>query len=123
VSDLPLNDRKEVPFKPGQGYRYLDLGDNIEHAPPATIAFASIAGNHRAVEFVHGDEGIPKAAPLPLSNDIECTKCCKMKPRSAFTRDNRKHNGLSSACRECERGRKKVYRLRHARWFKDGLTG
>lgn len=118
VTFTELN-REAKPFKPGSGYRYLDLGDNIEHAPPATTAFASIAGNHRAVEFLYGDATIPQYTAKPMSNDIECAKCHELKPRTAFTRDKRKRNGLASYCRACERGRKKVYRLRHAKWFDD----
>lgn len=115
-TELP---REAKRFRPGKAYRYLDFGDTIDDARPDTIAYAAIAGNHRAVEFIYGDASIPQFLPKPLSNEVECTRCCQSKPRSAFGRDPRKANGLQSICRACDRGRKKIYRLRHARWFED----
>lgn len=117
--ELPIEHRREMPFKPGKAYRYMELNDVIERNRPDTLAYAALAGNWRAVEFLYGDDAIPQYIAKPLSNDIECTKCGQSKPRSAFGRDPRKSNGLQSSCRSCERGRKKVYRLRHAKWFDD----
>jgi hypothetical protein len=113
----PLNEPR--PFYPGRNHKYLPSEVNIDDFRPDTIAFAALAGNYRAVEYIHGDDGIPQWTAKPISSEVECACCGEMKPRRSFPKDNRKRNGLGSYCRECERGRAKVYRLRHASWFEE----
>lgn len=114
------NDHSEPrPFYPGRNHKYLPSEVNIDAFRPDTIAFAALAGNYRAVEYIHGDDGIPQWTAKPISDEIECSCCGQMQPRRLFGKDPRKRNGLQSYCKICERGRKKVYRLKHASWFEN----
>lgn len=115
----PINEPR--PFHPGRGHKHLPSEVNIDGFRPETIAFAAIAGNWRAVEFIHGDDGIPQFLPKADETHIKCVTCGEKKPLNAFPKDTRKRNGLDSRCRRCEAARVKTYRLRHASWF--GETG
>jgi hypothetical protein len=76
------------------------------------LALRSKDKNERANALEWLDRPIDKIAPkvnaMPLSSTIECSNCCKEKPRNAFRDHPKKVNGKQSQCRACENRRRVI---------------